>query len=268
MTILLNQNRDFQILCEKPVEDVKINVQASASGNESPIAVMKRYEYKYFLDPIQKEKLIAGMKGHMMEDRYGLTSIASLYYDTPDYRLIRASNDKPAFKEKIRLRSYGPASGDSPVFLELKRKAHDIVYKRRVQTTIPQVSDFFERKGELCEAGQINNEITFFRDFYKDLKPSCLIVYDRTAYFEPYGDLRLTIDDAPRYRMDDMSLDHLEDGIHLLDDGISILEIKVQDAMPLWLCRILSEGKFYKNSFSKYGEAYRREMIDPSRKEN
>ncbi|MBQ1826582.1 MAG: polyphosphate polymerase domain-containing protein [Erysipelotrichaceae bacterium] len=268
MTILMEQTKDFRIKSEIPAAVLQSKAVEVPQTMEDPIAVMKRYEFKYFLNPQQKEMLTSGMQGHMMEDQYGLTSIASLYYDTPDYRLVRASNEKPAYKEKIRLRSYGPANENSPVYLELKRKAHDIVYKRRVQTTIPQVSDFFERNGELCREGQISREITFFRDFYGDLQPSCLIIYDRTAYFEPFGDLRLTIDDNPRYRMDDMSLSHLEEGNALLDEGISILEIKVQDALPLWLCRILSAGKIYKNSFSKYGEAYRRELINAYGKEH
>ena len=50
------------------------------------------------------------------------------------------------------------------------------------------------------------------------------------------------------------------EGLPLLDDGWSILEIKVQEAMPLWLSAILSEGQIFKSSFSKYGEAYRREL--------
>ncbi len=268
MTILMEQTKNFRIENEIPVAALHPKAIELPQTTEDPIAVMKRYEFKYFLNPQQKEILLAALQGHMMEDQYGLTSIASLYYDTPDYRLIRASNDKPSYKEKIRLRSYGPADENSPVYLELKRKAHDIVYKRRVQSTIPQVNAFFERKGELGEESQIGREITFFRDFYEDLQPSCLIIYDRTAYFEPFGDLRLTIDDRPRYRMDDLSLSHLEEGTGLLDEGISILEVKVQDALPLWLCRAMSEGKIYKNSFSKYGEAYRRKLIYANRKEN
>ena len=49
------------------------------------------------------------------------------------------------------------------------------------------------------------------------------------------------------------------DGISLLPEGYSILEIKVQEAMPLWLSKILDDGKIYKNSFSKYGEAYKQQ---------
>ena len=51
------------------------------------------------------------------------------------------------------------------------------------------------------------------------------------------------------------------DGVPLLDEGWAILEVKVQGAMPLWLSAALSEGKIFKSSFSKYGEAYRRELM-------
>ena len=224
---------------------------------KNPVVVMKRYELKYILSPEQDAFFRKSIEGHMQVDRYGLTSIASLYYDTPDYRLINASIEKPQFKEKIRLRSYGLATDGSPVFLELKRKAYGIVYKRRVQSTVPLVKKFFDGEGDICAGGQINHEITYFRDFYKDLAPSCLIIYDRTAYFQPDGDLRLTIDGNPRYRVEDLDLRVSMDGISLLPDGYSILEVKVQQAMPLWLSAILDEGKIYKASFSKYGEAYR-----------
>ena len=131
-----------------------------------PIVVMKRYERKYLLSSAQTDYLVKSLEGHMKLDQYGRTSIASLYYDTPNYQLIRASVEKPPFKEKIRLRSYGLATLESPVYLELKRKAYGIVYKRRVPTTIPLVEKFFAGSGDICAPGQINREITYFRDYY------------------------------------------------------------------------------------------------------
>ena len=222
---------------------------------------MKRYELKYLLNAEQTAYLRARLEGHMQVDQFGLTSIASLYYDTPDYRLIRASLEKPEFKEKIRLRSYGLATDESPVYLELKRKAYGIVYTRRVQSTIPLVEKFFAEDSEDIAGGQINKELKTFRDYYRPLVPACLIIYDRTAYFEPGGDLRLTIDSKPRYRTEALDLETSMDGTSLLGEGWTILEIKVQDAMPLWLAEILSTGHIYKNSFSKYGEAYRQQLM-------
>ena len=223
------------------------------------IQVMKRYELKYLLDRGQTAFLVSCLNGRMEPDRYGLTSIASLYYDTPDFRLIRASLEKPAFKEKIRLRSYGIATEESPVFLELKRKASGIVYKRRVQATLPEVRRFFAGENGLFDDRQIGRELEWFRDCYDPLRPACLIIYDRVAYYEPGGDLRLTIDFNPRYRTETMNLTSSMDGIPLRPEGDTILEIKVQGAMPLWLTAILDAGQIYKSSFSKYGEAYSRE---------
>ncbi len=224
------------------------------------INVMKRYELKYILDKRQVDYLVDKLNGHMIVDKYGKTSIQSLYYDTPNSRLIRESLEKPDFKEKIRLRSYGLNKPGKPVYLELKRKANGIVYKRRIESNVDKVDEFFNKENEFDD-GQISKEIAYFRDFYDNLIPACLIIYDRVAYYEPDGDLRLTIDYNPRYRVDDLNLSTSTDGISLLADGSAILEVKVQEAIPLWLSKILTDGKIYISSFSKYGEAYRREMI-------
>lgn len=43
----------------------------------------------------------------MRPDEFGETTSCSLYYDTDNYRLIRKSIEKPEYKEKLRLSSYG-----------------------------------------------------------------------------------------------------------------------------------------------------------------
>ena len=227
---------------------------------QTAISVMKRYEIKYILSKEQTDYLVEAIKGKLFPDKYGSTTIASLYYDTPDQRLIRESLEKPAFKEKIRLRSYGVATEKSPVYLELKRKAEGIVYKRRVQSTLPKVSGFFEKSEDLQGDGQISKELSYFRNYYETLIPACLIMVERTAYYEANGDLRLTIDRDPRYRTERLELTGEMDGKALLPEGWTILEVKVQGAMPLWLAKVLSDGKIYQSSFSKYGEAYKREL--------
>lgn len=225
----------------------------------APVTVMQRYEMKYILTEQQTGFLLDRLKGHMEPDAYGLTTIASLYCDTPDRRLIRASLEKPEFKEKLRLRSYGPATADSPVFLELKRKAYGVVYKRRVRSTLRQAIGFLSGEPVPETDGQIGRELIYFRDYYRSLVPTCMILYDRTAYCEPDGDLRLTIDRNPRFRTDDLRFADLQRGTPLLAPGETILEVKVQDTIPLWLVRILAEGGIRLGSFSKYGEAYRRQ---------
>ena len=221
------------------------------------VTMMQRYEMKFILT---KDQLVAfqnALKGHMEVDQYGKTSIASIYYDTPDYLLIRKSLEKPVYKEKIRLRSYGLANNNETVYLELKRKALGVVYKRRIPLKEDIAEGFLNHREVGLKDDQVTREIAYFRDYLKVLEPKIMIIYDRTSYAEVNGSIRLTIDENPRYRNDDLNLHTSMDGKLLLPRGSAILEIKVQQEVPLWLVSILSKHKIYKTSFSKVGEAYK-----------
>lgn len=221
------------------------------------VTMMQRYEMKFILT---KDQLVAfqdALKGHMEVDQYGKTSIASIYYDTPDYLLIRKSLEKPVYKEKIRLRSYGLANNNKTVYLELKRKALGVVYKRRIALKEDIAEEFLNHQDVNLKDDQVTREIAYFRDYLKVLEPKIMIIYDRTSYAEVNGNIRLTIDENPRYRNDDLNLHTSMDGKLLLPPGSAILEIKVQQELPLWLVSILSKYKIYKTSFSKVGEAYK-----------
>ena len=226
---------------------------------EKVISVMKRYELKYYLNKEQLSYFMAKINDHMKVDKYGLTTIASLYFDTPDYRLINRSIEKPKFKEKLRLRSYGLADEKSLTFLEIKRKCDGIVYKRRITLFESEAYELILNK-ETSNKDQISRELEAFMENYHNLEPKYLIIYDRVAYYQDNSDLRITIDMTPRYRTNDLNLHTSMDGISLLEDGGAILEVKVQHSVPTWLAAILSEGKIYQTSFSKVGTAHKKEM--------
>ena len=222
---------------------------------EAFVNVMKRYELKFKLSKDQLAFFTSEISKHMKVDQYGLTTIASLYYDTPDYFLINKSIEKPKFKEKIRLRSYGPASETSPVYLEIKRKLDNIVYKRRIRTTEEEVNKFLTSDYEF-EKEQISRELKAFKEEHPHLSPKYLIIVDRVAYFQEGSDLRITIDTNPKYRTYDLNLHTSNEGIPLLEEGEAILEIKVQYSLPVWLSELLAKGKIYRTSFSKVGTAH------------
>ncbi|MBR2988319.1 MAG: polyphosphate polymerase domain-containing protein [Clostridia bacterium] len=221
--------------------------------------VFNRYEIKYLLTPEQYETMLKGIEGKAYIDEYGETTIQSLYYDTPDKLLIRRSIEKPEYKEKIRVRSYGLATSESKVFLELKKKSEKIVFKRRIALRESEVEHFFNT-GEFSSEGQIEEELKYFRSFYKTLAPSMLLLYDRSAYHSPSEDIRITFDRNIRYRTDRLDLKAGLDGELICDGGEVMMEIKTGTAYPMWLVRLLNDNKIYKRSFSKYGNAYRREF--------
>ena len=94
--------------------------------------VFERKEVKYRLDARQHRAMAATLRGRMAPDAFGRTRIVSRYFDTPERALIERSLDKPLYKEKLRLRSYGSSQADDRVFVEIKKKYKGIVYKRRV----------------------------------------------------------------------------------------------------------------------------------------
>ena len=231
---------------------------------EKIISVMKRYELKYYLSKEQLDYFINKINNHMKVDKYGVNSIASIYFDTPDFRLINKSIEKPNYKEKLRLRSYGFASENSQTFLEIKRKCEGVVYKRRITLLEPEVEKLLYNK-EIRKRDQISRELEAFLDNYQNLEPKYLVIYDRVAYYQDNSDLRITIDMNPRYRTNDLNLHTSMEGTRLLDDGGAILEVKVQHSIPLWLATILSEGKIYQTSFSKVGTAHKLELAKKQR---
>jgi len=159
------------------------------------------------------------------------------------------------------VRSYGLASENDKVYLEIKKKAFGVVFKRRISLPHKEARDFFI-SGLKSDKGQIGRELEYCRSFYKNLRPSMMILYDRTAYYQDGTDLRMTFDRNVRYRTDRLNLSSGLDGIHLLDGGKIMWEVKSSvDAFPLWLVKILSKHKLYKASFSKYGTAYAREIL-------
>ena len=101
-----------------------------------------RSEIKFILNAEQYAAIRSAIAPYMTEDQYGKHTICNIYCDNDANDLIRTSLDKPVYKEKLRLRSYGAATDDSTAFLEIKKKFKGVVYKRRVKLPYKQALDY------------------------------------------------------------------------------------------------------------------------------
>ena len=257
--------------------------------------IFKRIEVKYLLDETTYRRLRERLKGMAEVDRYGESSILNIYYDTHDYRLIRTSLDKPLYKEKLRLRSYGTPTKESPAFVEIKKKYDGVVYKRRIDMKYADALDYLNQSidNNMSETDRMNNnrtddkinypekesitardhkntkdkekmvnhqirrEIDSMRDYYKNLQPMMAISYDRIAMFGTEDpELRITFDRNIRYRTDRLDLRYGNVGTDILKPNQRLMELKIAGAMPIKLARIFSELRIYPVSFSKYGRGY------------
>jgi len=220
-------------------------------------AIFKRYEIEYRITREQKTRLLEVMAPHMALDQYGRTTIRNIYFDTDNYRLIRRSLDKPAYKEKLRIRSYRQVAPEDPVFVELKKKYQSVVYKRRLSMPEQKALQWLCQNAQPCPQGQIAGEIDYFRQFYETLRPTVFLSYEREAYYCRHGgDFRVTFDDHILCRTEELSLEKPAWGTPLLEDGTVLMEIKTAGGIPMWMTQALSAMKIYKTSFSKYGKAY------------
>lgn len=219
-------------------------------------SIFKRYEIKYMLTAQQRKTIEAAISAYMVLDKYGRTEIRNIYYDTEDYRIIRHCLEKPLYKEKLRLRSYGTARPDSPVFVELKKKYNSVVYKRRLSMSEQQALDWLQGSA-LQPPGQIAAEIAYFLSYYPTIHPALYLSYQREAWYSKDGsDLRITFDDTILCDPQLLSLERASGGIPLLQEDQSLMEIKTSGGIPLWLTALLTRERIFKTSYSKYGTAY------------
>ncbi|MCQ2506052.1 MAG: polyphosphate polymerase domain-containing protein [Lachnospiraceae bacterium] len=230
------------------------------------IEVFNRYEKKYLVTDEQYKQLRMRLNEFMEADAFckgdGTYSIWNLYYDTKDDLLIRRSIEKPLYKEKLRLRSYGATTYHDKVFLEIKKKYNGRVNKRRTKLTLLEAYEYANTKlkpeYKPYMNKQVLNEIDYMVNFY-GLKPKVFIAYDRVALFDKNDhDFRVTFDKNIIARRYDLGLHYGAYGDSLLEDGYWLMEVKIANAMPMYMTKLLSELKIKAVSFSKYGTEYKR----------
>ena len=227
------------------------------------VLLFARKEIKYILSEEEYLALKEKISPYVTPDDYGQYTICNVYFDNDDFDLIRTSLSKPAFKQKLRVRSYGIPKEDGKVFFEIKKKYKGIVYKRRIKIPYEEFKNYvFEGvvpKGR--ENDRTFKEIAEFKKRYR-LSPKVYLAYDREAYFaKDDPDFRITFDKNIRSRKENVLFEGGDENYELLKfEGKYIMELKATDAIPLWLVRILNGLGIYKRSFSKYGRVYLAEI--------
>lgn len=240
-------------------------------GDEMPVAIttFSRREKKYVISQEQKEQLIQKIEEYMQYDAYCEHGkhyrICNLYFDDSEYSMIRRSILYSQYKEKVRLRSYYTnAKDESITFLEIKKKFLGMVNKRRILLPLIEAEQFLYQgitpSHLTIQQKQILKEISYILD-RTNVTPRVYLSYERLAFFgKEDRSVRLTIDRNIVARTDDITLRSHANGEFILKENEYLVEIKVGQAIPLWLSKILCELGIYSSSFSKYGKFYEQKI--------
>jgi hypothetical protein len=221
----------------------------------SALTYFQRYEQKYLLNQFQYDAIMGALPGFTREDEFGLTTVYSIYYDTDDYAITKKLLDKSVYKEKLRLRSYGvPRKGDT-VYIELKKKFNGVTYKQRAPVRFAGIDSYLNLSLGY-DSDYIAGEINWFLQYYNP-SPKFMLWYDRLAFRGMENkDLRITFDTHIRWQ--DLAVDFAKGyyGYPLLAENIYLMELKVDNSLPLFLSRLLAQLRIFPVSFSKHKTAY------------
>ena len=215
--------------------------------------IFRRKETKYLLTEQQVADLICLIEPNLKKDKYFKGTNCSIYFDSKNRYLAIHSLEKPLYKEKVRVRSYGVPNLNDTVFLEIKKKYNGIGNKRRIPI---KLNDFYY----YLETGELENstkatkkELDVCINRY-NLKPTLFLAYDRHSYCgKDDKSFRLTFDRNVRSREDNLRLEKGDHGEKYFDDNTVVMEVKALGAYPMFFVRALSQLKIYPASFSKYG---------------
>lgn len=222
--------------------------------------VFNRVEKKYLLTQEKFQKLWDELMEYMLVDEYGVHTICNIYYDTENDELIRNSIEKPVYKEKLRLRSYGVPGEKDNVFLEIKKKYDGIVNKRRILLPLDEAERYLNKKEKISQDSQIFREIDYFTSHY-DLVPKLFLAYERVAlYGKENSEFRVTFDRNIRSRTWDLKLSRGDRGALLMEDESVLMEVKITNSVPMWFAKLLSKYEIFSTSFSKYGSVYKKQL--------
>lgn len=214
----------------------------------------RRKELKYLVSASQADAFINDLKPMLSYDIYCQTGepylVSNLYFDTQSYEIIRRSNDKPAYKAKLRLRTYA----NRVHFLELKQKFDGIVYKKRIPFLEEDITSFLNegklpKKDDYRESIIVDAIETFIK-YHRALSRTIKLEYERVAYIYKNAKqlVRITIDSNLRYFDKEKN-----EWVKLWGEEERLLEIKVTGSVPLDIAKTLSKNRIYRNSYSKYG---------------
>lgn len=233
--------------------------------------VFNRYELKYIVNKALYKELLQALQGHVFMDKHGdqdgYYMVMNLYYDTADHLFFNETVNRQQFRQKLRLRGYNHINRDSNVFLEIKKKYRGVVYKRRTLLKLPEayafLADTLSKKDySLYDASntQILGEVDFLKQFYQ-LEPKVIVSYDRQAFQGIHEeDLRVTFDRNLLKRETDLRIESRSDGELFMDPSLYVLEVKVNDRIPLWLSHILNDFQCWRQGYSKYTSSYNSDL--------
>lgn len=198
---------------------------------------------KYRLRPIMK------MDSNQDGSAY---SVRSLYFDDLHDTRLKENEDGVDNRHKYRLRIYN--GGRDVIKLEKKSKLRGMTRKESI--FIPEAMCRRYMEGKAPELTGESSDLE--KELYCEIKmcgmlPKSIVEYERTAFVEPRGNVRITFDRnlCGSMQTDDF-LEERISGVPMMPAGKHILEVKYDEFLPEYISWVMEIGSMQRTAFSKY----------------
>lgn len=180
--------------------------------------------------------------------------VTSLYFDdiynTALYEKALGINDR----EKYRIRVYNDS--DSVILLEKKVKSNNYVAKEKIKLSKADyyniLNNNLDKLDKLDLSNSLLKELTL-KAKQKLLKPVVIVRYNREAYIEKNGNVRITFDKRLETGINNIDLLKKDSTyISAFENNEIILEVKYDEYLPQYIRDALKIDGISQQSISKY----------------
>lgn len=217
-----------------------------------------RHELKFQMSDLDMVRLKHRLEPLMSLDpnqQNEFYTIRSLYFDDFSDSCFSENLAGVDRRSKYRIRLYEDHT--DYINLEKKSKLHGMTKKESERLDLSQVLPYIDGTSELT-AGPLTTEL-FIKQQSQGLAPKCVVEYERCAFTEEAGNVRVTFDTNIRGSLDvDRFLDFSEDFMMpSTEPGMHILEIKYDEFLPTYIREAVDLNNLLRQSFSKYAQVRR-----------
>ena len=225
-----------------------------------------RFELKYVIDERRAQAIRDFLRSYLEPDEHALDNpnheyaVHSLYLDTSDFALCRATLHGERNRFKLRIRFYDE-NPEGAAYFEIKRRQDSVILKRRAAVRrrevprllagqLPSLSDLVEPGAE--PLGTLQSFCGLSHTI--GARGQLFVSYMREAYVTPDDNsLRVTFDRNLVTGLFEGSLElaRVREWFRPRVGGV-ILEIKYTDRFPRWLGQMVRAFDLERRSVAKY----------------
>lgn len=200
---------------------------------------VRRRELKYPINPLEyevlKKKVACVLKPDPHMNQAWRYQVRNLYFDDYQDTAFWEKEAGTYQRKKYRIRIYN--NDDSVIKFERKSKIGSYVFKETTLITRQQAEQLI--KGNLRFIGDLNDKL--LQEFYYEsrcslIKPVVIVEYNREAYIQPVGNVRVTFDSLLRTGSSPLEFFNKHAPLtSTLEQQEMVLEVKYTDYLPVYI---------------------------------